>query len=146
MKTEIHSLLRLKTFKEVKKERAKNIIGSRFVYAVKRTGKLKARLVAQGFMQKESIFKDSNSSPTANPVTFRILLKLVACSNLKMFSIEFDSAYLIVYCPSLDMITPLTNERTQRKYCNCTRLLLDCKIQEDLVFEERTDKTRPFLF
>ena len=94
MKTEIHSLLRLKTFKEVKKERAENIIGSRFVYAVKRTGKLKARLVAQGFMQKESIFKDSNSSPTANPVTLRILLKLVACRNLKMFSIDFDSAYL----------------------------------------------------
>ena len=67
---------------------------NRFVFATKRSGLKKARLAAGGHKQIESLFEDSNGSPTVDIVSPKMFLANVVQLGLKLHSIDFDAAYL----------------------------------------------------
>ena len=54
----------------------------------------KARLVAQGFMQRPSIDYDETYSPVMSGITFRYLISMAAHLNLKMQLMDVVTAYL----------------------------------------------------
>ena len=70
------------------------ILPSRFVFATKRSGLKKARLVAGGHKQTKSLFDDSNGSPTVDIVSLKMFLANAVQLDLKLSSIDFDGAYL----------------------------------------------------
>jgi len=54
----------------------------------------KARLVAQGFLQRPGIDYDETYSPVMSGITFRYLISMAAGMNLKMQLMDVVSAYL----------------------------------------------------
>ena len=76
----------------------KDLVPTRFVYAIKRSGAYKSRLVAQGHRQQWDILQD-NSSPTADIVTLRLLLQLTVQNNWTLKSVDFEAAYLNAKLP-----------------------------------------------
>jgi hypothetical protein len=76
-----------------------NIIGTRFVYKLKRTAsgaidKYKARLVAQGFSQEYGIDYLDTFSPVTTLVTFRYLLILAVTWGLTCYHLDVKTAFL----------------------------------------------------
>ena len=60
----------------------------------------KARLVAQGFMQKPDIDYDETYSPVMSGIMFRYLISMEANLNLKMQLMHVVTAYLHVLLDS----------------------------------------------
>ena len=69
------------------------VLSSRFVYALKRSGKRKARLVVGGHVQFATVL-EINSSPTVSPTSLRIFLAWTVDLGLNLVRIGFDGAYL----------------------------------------------------
>ena len=64
-------------------------VGYKWVFVRKRNEKneiirYKARLVAQGFLQRPGIDYEETYAPVMNAITFRFLISLVAKENLDM--------------------------------------------------------------
>jgi hypothetical protein len=77
----------------------KNIVGSRWVYRIKRKAdgsieKYKARLVAQGFTQKFGMDYFDTFSPIAKLSSFRIILAIAARNDWDADTFDFNGAYL----------------------------------------------------
>ena len=97
MKKEVKSLMDLQTFEIVSKipePYRHKTIPSRFVFAKKRSGLKKARLVAGGHRQKFDIFERSSASPTPDPTSLNLVLHLAVQHDYQLKSVDFDSAYL----------------------------------------------------
>ena len=95
MKKETRSLMDLRTFDVVDRvptDFDENVIPSRFIFTVKRSGLKKARLVAGG--HRQTIFDESTSSPTPDAMSLHLLLHVAVQKDLQLKSIDFDSAYL----------------------------------------------------
>ena len=102
MKREVASLNQHGTYELVPRSslsKSIEVLPSRFVYALKRDGRKKARLVAGGHRQTSSVFEDSNASPTIDPVSIRIFLYWAARNGLRLSCVDFDSAYLNANLP-----------------------------------------------
>lgn len=74
-------------------------IGCKWVYKIKRNEKgepqrFKARLVAQGFMQKYGFDYDEIFAPVARQTTFRILLTVAARTGMKVVHYDAKTAFL----------------------------------------------------
>lgn len=74
-------------------------IGCRFILKKKRDAngrvqKYKARLVAQGFSQKEGIDFSETFAPVTTFATITLLLNIATFYNYEMHQMDFDSAYL----------------------------------------------------
>lgn len=99
MEAEYSSLLKNKTWILVDKPDRCNVIGSKWVFAIKwnpdgSVEKYKARLVAQGCSQKFNIDYHDTFSPVVRHSTIRILLALAVNYKLLVNHIDIVAAYL----------------------------------------------------
>lgn len=99
MTEEVTSLLKKGTWTLVEKPPNAKIIGSKWVYKIKRNpdgsvAKYKARLVARGFNQKYGIDFDENFSPVARYETVRLFLAIAASEQMQIAQIDIKNAYI----------------------------------------------------
>ena len=99
MDREIATLDRAKTWITVPRPEGKNIVGSKWVFRIKRKAdgsieKYKARLVARGFTQVFGEDYYDTFSPVAKLQSFRAILALAARFDWEIESFDFTGAYL----------------------------------------------------
>ena len=101
MHDEIRMLLKHETWTYVYPLKGANIIGTHFVYKIKRLAngginKYKARLVVQGYAQKDGIdfYSDDLFAPVARLSTARLILSWAASNDFEIHQIDIKSAYL----------------------------------------------------
>ena len=103
MRDEMNSMSQFKVFRRVPISAAKGrqILGCKWVYK-RKTNKFgqiiryRARLVAQGFRQREydSFNPDDIHSPVVHKVSHRTFLSVAAAENLKVYTLDVKSAFL----------------------------------------------------
>ena len=99
MKVEIEKLKKWQTWKVVPKPEGANIIGSKWVFKLKKdaNGNVtshRARLVAQGFTQVHGIDFDDTFAPIARMTSIRTVLALAARYDWEIHQVDVKSAYL----------------------------------------------------
>ena len=105
MDDEFASLQSNQTWQLVPRPSDQNVIGSRWVYKVKRgvDGSItrhKARLVARGYSQTEGVDYEEVFAPVAHAATIRTLLSFANSNNLEVHQMDVKTAFLygIVDC------------------------------------------------
>ena len=99
MKDEFTSLMKNKTWELVPRPEGINIVGSRWVYKVKRDSdglisRYKARLCAKGYSQTEGIDYSEVFSPVARFSTIRTLLAFDNAHDLEVHHMDVTTAFL----------------------------------------------------
>jgi hypothetical protein len=99
MDREIKTLEVAGTWKMVPRPPGKNIVGSKWVFKLKRQAdgsvdKYKAQLVARGFTQIYSVDYFDTFSLVARLASFRVLMALAACLGWELEAFDFNAAYL----------------------------------------------------
>ena len=97
MESEISSMHENQTWELVPRPVGKNIVGSRWVFKIKRNAdgsisRHKARLVAQGFTQEQGIDYDEVFSPVARSATIRSLLAVANIRDLEIHQMDVTTA------------------------------------------------------
>jgi hypothetical protein len=97
MQKEYNSLIGFGAWKLVPKAdmpRDQRAIGCRWTYAIKADGRYKARLVAQGFLQRPGLDYDETYAPTSKLATLRTFLSVVASEDLECVQLDVATAFL----------------------------------------------------
>ena len=99
MKEEIEKLIRRNTWKVVRKPDGVNIVGSKWVFRLKKdtngnVTSYRARLVAQGFTQVHRIDFDDTFAPIVRMASIRTVLALAARFDWEVHQVDVRSAYL----------------------------------------------------
>ena len=98
MDAEIASIRAYNTFSVTAKPAGINVVGCRWVFAVKAkdsfVARFKARLVAQGFSQQLGVDYEETYSPVMKYKTLRIILAIVAARDLTLEFMDVQTAYL----------------------------------------------------
>ncbi|GJY29287.1 ribonuclease H-like domain-containing protein [Tanacetum coccineum] len=99
MNQEIDALLRNGTWELVELPEGRRAIGSKWIYKIKfrssgEIDRYKARLVAQGFRQKEGIDHEETFSLVVKMVTVRCLLNIVVSMSWPVFQLDVNNAFL----------------------------------------------------
>ena len=98
MDEEIAALEENRTYELTSLPPGKNLVGGRWVYDVKRghdgEDKYKARYVAKGYSQVETIDYNETFSPTARMTSIRLLMQLVVGNGYAVHQLDFKYAYL----------------------------------------------------
>ncbi|CAM8877993.1 unnamed protein product [Rhodiola kirilowii] len=100
MQDEMSSLDKNKTWEIVDKPQNARLVGCKWIFKRKEgipgveASRLKTRLVAKGFTQKEEIDFNEIFSPVVKHRSIRILLALVAHSNLELEQLDVKTAFL----------------------------------------------------
>ena len=99
MDKEMSTLEKAGTWKTVPRPTDKNIVGSKWVFRIKRKAdgtvdKYKARLVARGFSQIYGVDFFNTYSPVARLSSFRLILAIAARYDWEVESFDFVGAYL----------------------------------------------------
>jgi transposase InsO family protein len=99
MDRELETLEKALTWTTVPQPKGKNIVGSKWVFKLKRKAdgsidKYKARLVAKGFTQIHGVDYFSTYSPVAKLSSFRAILAIAARNDWEIESFDFNGAYL----------------------------------------------------
>jgi hypothetical protein len=98
MQKELDSIRQHETWTLVDLPKGRTAIGSKWVFKIKTDteGKVlyKARLVAQGFTQERGEDYELVFAPVARPTSFRILLTLAGCLNMKVRQFDVKTAFL----------------------------------------------------
>ena len=99
MNSEFNSLMKNETWELVPRPAATNIVGSRWVYKVKRDSngaveRFKARLVAKGFSQTEGVDFQEVFSPVASFPTIRTMLAFANAHDLEIHHMDVTTAFL----------------------------------------------------
>lgn len=94
MQEEYDSLMEMKTWELVDCPEGVKPITCRWVLREKADGRLKARLVARGFEQKEGVDYAETFSPVARHASIRLLLSHAASEKMKLVSFDVKTAFL----------------------------------------------------
>ncbi|GJT67524.1 ribonuclease H-like domain-containing protein [Tanacetum coccineum] len=99
MNNEMDALLRNDTWDIVDLPKDKKVIGSKWIFKIKykssgEIDRYKARLVAQGFNQKEGIDYEQRFSLIVKMVTIRCLLNIVVSNSWHVFQLDVNNAFL----------------------------------------------------
>jgi hypothetical protein len=99
MKAELDSIAKQQVFESSSLPLGRKAIGCKWVYKVKRNAdnvieKWKARLVIQGFRQKEGIDYTETFSPTVHIKSIKYILAIAAEKDYEIKQIDFDTAFL----------------------------------------------------
>ncbi len=99
MDREMTTLERAGTWSTMLRPSGKNIVGSKWVFHVKRKAdgsvdKYKARLVACGFTQIYGVDYFTTFSPVAKLASFRTILAITVCLDWNIESFDFNGVYL----------------------------------------------------
>ena len=99
MDEEIALMTKYKVWEEVDKPDDTNIIGSRWVFRIKRDAngkvlKYRARLVAQGFTQLHGVDFQETFAPVAHLSSIRTVITLAASEDWELHQMDVKSAYL----------------------------------------------------
>lgn len=99
MKAEMKALKENQTWELVPRPKARNVVGGKWVYKVKRNAdgtidKFKARYVAKGYSQVAGLDYKETYAPTARPETIRLIFALTAQLDCVLEQMDVKSAYL----------------------------------------------------
>jgi hypothetical protein len=99
MNSEFDALLKNRTWHLVSPQTARNIIGCKWVFRIKRRAngsveRFKARLVAKGFHQQPGIDFGETFSPVIKPTTVRTILSIAISNRWSIRQIDVQNAFL----------------------------------------------------
>ena len=97
IRLEFNKMIKMGVWRKVSKmERNANkrLVGSKWIFKIKRNGVYRARLVAKGFSQIPGEDFTKHFSPVVNDVTFRIILTQMILEGLDAKVVDIDNAFL----------------------------------------------------
>lgn len=128
MQEEYDSLMRMKTWKLEECPKDVKPLSCRWVLREKANGKLKARLVARGFEQKEGIDYAETFSPVARHASIRLILSHAATEKMKLVAFDVKTAFLYGKLTEvLHMTQPQGFEDGSEKVCRLLKAIYGLK-------------------
>ena len=97
IRLEFNRMIKMGVWREVNKEERnanKRLVGSKWVFKIKRNGVYRARLVAKGISQIPGAIFTENFSAVINDVTFRIVLTIMILEGLDAKFVGISNAFL----------------------------------------------------
>jgi hypothetical protein len=94
---ELKSLEKRKVWRVIKKSDVpanRRLMGCKWVFKIKRDGRFKSRMVAQGFSQIPGVDFTESFAPVVNDITFRIVITLMLVCNFEGICIDVETAFL----------------------------------------------------
>ena len=94
---ELDSLKKRNVWRKMKKRDVppnRRLIGCKWVFKVKRDGRFKSRMVAQGFSQIPGIDFTESFAPVVNDITFRLVIILMMVCEFEGICIDVETAFL----------------------------------------------------
>ncbi|CAM9767245.1 unnamed protein product [Discosporangium mesarthrocarpum] len=124
----------------------RNIVGSRWVFARKQDGTLKARWVAQGFSQSAGLDYGEMFRPACRVGSMRLFLALVNEKDWPVYHMDSTNAFLQGLCEATSRFNTKRPQNRRRIVCKLKRDLYGLDISSLNGFNTLTDALRKIGF